>query len=209
MGLALSLGGLGRFNPGQDPKMGDMQVLAFEDKEASVDQDYFDATRGYPWPGSVPDAVLASPEGLEHPRKDMWDKSVYPPRRRAPWERKRPKLTHYERMLYNSIISISWQNVWYYRDRMNVPRGPCQLPVLRQAWTNGLVDENTLVWGQGLLDWIPAKNVTTLVAQVRTPEVRLATWLKKKMAIEPQYRRVRKQREKERNHTSSQVKKMF
>ena len=43
--------------------MGDMQVLAFEDKEASVDQDYFDATRGYPWPGSVPDAVLASPEG--------------------------------------------------------------------------------------------------------------------------------------------------
>jgi len=63
MGLALSLGGLGRFNPGQDPKMGDMQVLTFEDKESSIDQDYFDATRGYPWPGSVPDAVLASPEG--------------------------------------------------------------------------------------------------------------------------------------------------
>ena len=176
----------------------------------------------------------------------MFDKSVYPARRRAPWERKRPKLTHYERMLYNSIISISWQNVWYYRDRMNVPRGPCQLPVLRQvgrrrfflfalssvleltlsplslsmafslclrsqAWTNGLVDENTLVWGQGLLDWIPAKNVTTLVAQVRTPEVRLATWLKKKMAIEPQYRRVRKQREKEgKGKTkSTQVEKMF
>ena len=63
----------------------------------------------------------------------MFDKSVYPAKRRAPWERKRPKLTHYERMLYNSIISISWQNVWYYRDRMNVPRGPCQLPVLRQV----------------------------------------------------------------------------
>ena len=80
-----------------------------------------------------------------------------------------------------------------------------------QAWTNGLVDENTLVWGQGLLDWIPAKNVTTLVAQVRTPEVRLATWLKKKMAIEPQYRRVRKQREKEgKGKTkSTQVEKMF
>ena len=53
MGLALSLGGLGRFNPGQDPKMGDMQVLTFEDKESSIDQDYFDATRGYPWPGSL------------------------------------------------------------------------------------------------------------------------------------------------------------
>ena len=60
-----------------------------------------------------------------------------------------------------------------------------------------------------MLDWIPAKNVTTLVAQVRTPEVRLATWLKKKMAIEPQYRRVRKQREKERKHKSSQVQNMF
>ena len=72
MGLALSLGGLGRFNPGQDPKMGDMQVLAFEDKEASVDQDYFDATGGYPWPGSVPDAVLASPEGERENKRNSF-----------------------------------------------------------------------------------------------------------------------------------------
>lgn len=33
-------------------------------------------------------------------------------------------------------------------DRMSVPRGPCSLPVLREAWTQGVVDENTLVWGQ-------------------------------------------------------------
>ena len=34
------------------------------------------------------------------------------------------------------------------RDRMSTPRGPCSLPVLREAWTQGVVDENTLVWGQ-------------------------------------------------------------
>lgn len=209
MGIAQSLGGLGRFDPSQDPKVGDMQVLTFEDKKMTQDHDSFDATRGYPWPGSVPDAVLASPEGLERPPKDLWDTSVYPPRRRPPTQRRRPKLTHYERMLYNSVVSISWQNVWYYRDRMSTPRGPCPLPVLRQAWTNGIVDENTLVWGQGLLDWIPARNVTTLVAQIRTPEVRFATWLKKKLALEPRYRRIRKQRAKERLHTSNQVKNMF
>ena len=31
---------------------------------------------------------------------------------------------------------------------MSTPRGPCSLPVLREAWTQGVVDENTLVWGQ-------------------------------------------------------------
>lgn len=26
------------------------------------------------------------------------------------------------------------KNVWYYRDRLNVARGPCSLPVLKEAW---------------------------------------------------------------------------
>lgn len=30
-------------------------------------------------------------------------------------------------------------------DRMSVPRGPCSLPVLREAWVDGVIDENTLV----------------------------------------------------------------
>jgi hypothetical protein len=34
------------------------------------------------------------------------------------------------------------------RDRMSVPRGPCPLHVLKDAWVQGVVDENTLVWGQ-------------------------------------------------------------
>lgn len=101
------------------------------------------------------------------------------------------------------------------RDRMSSPRGPCSLPVLREAWTQGVIDENTLVWGQvrrtcphsrgaepqlifkpshsctacnsiphsrlaycprlcllvqGLADWLPVKNVRTLVPQIRTVE---------------------------------------
>jgi len=35
---------------------------------------------------------------------------------------------------------------------------------------NGVIDENTLVWGQGLADWLPVRNVRTLVPQIRTVE---------------------------------------
>jgi len=35
-----------------------------------------------------------------------------------------------------------------FRDRMSVPRGPCPLHVLKDCWVQGVVDENTLVWGQ-------------------------------------------------------------
>ncbi len=34
----------------------------------------------------------------------------------------------------------------------------------------GVIDENTLVWGQGLYDWLPAKNVKLLLPMIRTPE---------------------------------------
>ena len=42
--------------------------------------------------------------------------------------------------------------------------------VLRDCWVHGVVDENTLVWGQGLCDWLPIRNVRTLVPQIRTLE---------------------------------------
>jgi hypothetical protein len=51
-----------------------------------------------------------------------------------------------------------------------VARGPCNLHVLRDCWVHGVVDENTLVWGQGLCDWLPIRNVRTLVPQIRTVE---------------------------------------
>ena len=51
-----------------------------------------------------------------------------------------------------------------------VSRGPCNMHVLRDAWVHGVIDENTLVWGQGLADWLPVRNVRTLVPQIRTVE---------------------------------------
>lgn len=44
------------------------------------------------------------------------------------------------------IRAMTSRNVWYYRDRLSVPRGPCTMPVLREAWANGVIDETTLVW---------------------------------------------------------------
>ena len=58
----------------------------------------------------------------------------------------------------------------YYRDRLSVPRGPCNISVLRECWVHGVIDDGTLVWGQGLIDWLPVKNVRTLVPQIRTVE---------------------------------------
>ena len=42
--------------------------------------------------------------------------------------------------------------------------------VMRHCWMNGIIDENTLVWGQGLVDWLPVRNVRTLVPHIRTVE---------------------------------------
>uniref|UniRef100_A0A7S0R4W1 GYF domain-containing protein n=1 Tax=Pyramimonas obovata TaxID=1411642 RepID=A0A7S0R4W1_9CHLO len=53
-------------------------------------------------------------------------------------------------------------NIWYYRDRASVPRGPAPISTLRQCWINGMIDRNTLVWGQGLEEWVPLRNVRAL-----------------------------------------------
>ena len=41
---------------------------------------------------------------------------------------------HNERQVVDYVRTVTAKNVWYYRDRMSVPRGPCTLPVLREAW---------------------------------------------------------------------------
>ena len=58
----------------------------------------------------------------------------------------------------------------YYRDRLSTPRGPCNIWTLRDCWSSGVIDENTLMWGQGLADWVPAKNVNMLIPQIRNFE---------------------------------------
>lgn len=75
-----------------------------------------------------------------------------------------------ESFLINYVRNATKKNIWYYRDRCGVARGPAPLPTLKEAWTHGLIDEYTLVWGQGLVDFLPIRNVRTLTAQIRTPE---------------------------------------
>lgn len=55
------------------------------------------------------------------------------------------------------------------------------------------------------MDWLPINNVRTLTAQIRTPEVRLATWLRKTFVLKPAIERARKERAEHRNHVSDQL----
>merc|ERR1719265_1321742 len=90
----------------------------------------------------------------------------------------------------NAVIA---RNVWYYRDRLSTPRGPCTLPVLRESWAKGFIDDKTLIWGNGCIDWIPIRNIALLSSAIRTPEVQLATWLKKKLVLTGKLVQVRKE----------------
>ncbi|KAK3253011.1 hypothetical protein CYMTET_37717 [Cymbomonas tetramitiformis] len=85
-------------------------------------------------------------------------------------------------------------NIWYYRDRQNLPRGPCPLNSLRMAWINGIIDENTIVWGQGLEEWVPIRNVSALPALIRNFEVVVLTWAKKKLFMDRQLAQCKAQR---------------
>ena len=60
--------------------------------------------------------------------------------------------------------------------------------------------------GETLYDWLPIRNVRTLTAQIRTPEVRVATFLKKHLFLNPAIKALRKKTT--RDHESSQVDEM-
>merc|ERR550514_1907375 len=91
----------------------------------------------------------------------------------------------------NAVIA---RNIWFYRDRLSTIRGPCTLPVLREAWIKGIIDDKTLIWGNGLIDWIPIRNVCLLSSAIRTPEVQIASWLKKKISFEDKLNQIRRER---------------
>ena len=70
--------------------------------------------------------------------------------------------------------------MWFYRDRVGNCRGPAPLNTLRQCWVNGIVDEHTMVWGNGLSDWVPARNVRGLISNIRNPPTIIMHWLMRK-----------------------------
>ena len=59
-------------------------------------------------------------------------------------------------------------NIWYYKDRAGVARGPCTLTTVRKAWVHGVIDQYTLMWGQGLEAWYPMRNVVGLVTNIQS-----------------------------------------
>ena len=69
--------------------------------------------------------------------------------------------------------------MWYYRDRAGLPRGPCQLSTLRACWVNAIIDEFTIVWGQGLEAWYPIHNVVGLTANIQSYDGAAAALLHK------------------------------
>ncbi|CAG9461145.1 unnamed protein product [Pedinophyceae sp. YPF-701] len=161
-------------------------------------------------PGAGADGAPSEPKKVVRrvvKKKDAAvDDSKWEEKQRVPPSKIDGDIKEYMKIQY--CRDMTARNVWYYRDRLSTPRGPCTLSTLREAWVTGTVDENTLVWGEGLGDFIPIRNVRTLVAQIRTPEVKLATWLNKKLLIEPRLRMARKARG-EAAARSNQVDNMF
>ncbi|GFR45615.1 hypothetical protein Agub_g7022 [Astrephomene gubernaculifera] len=136
---------------------------------------------------------MSMPHQLDNaPPLTPWTGALRPVPRKIVLSPYQYEMINYQRMLLR-------KNIWYYRDRLNVPRGPCPLHVLKEAWVSGVVDENTLMWGHGLYDWLPAKNIKLLLAMVRTPEVRLATWIKRTFSLKPSLNRIREQRKDQRD----------
>jgi|ERR1712137_838055 len=101
------------------------------------------------------------------------------------------KATLNQKSQFDFIRKITNDNIWYYKDRINTTRGPCDLSILRICYSNGIIDENTLVWGNGLDSWLCIKNVKGLMNLIRIPEVQLAYWLKKEMVLKPLLNEVR------------------
>lgn len=92
------------------------------------------------------------------------------PFNRETWEPSKKKPDDNELWLMQYVRTQTGRNTWYYKDRCGVSRGPAPVPTMREAWVHGLIDENTLVWGQGQADFLPIKNVRYLIPQIRIPE---------------------------------------
>ena len=104
----------------------------------------------------------AAPKGAaEEPPSQPWQFKPY---------RGHKGVSDSDLFIINYVRTMTKKNPWYYRDRCGAARGPATMPIMREAWVNGIIDQNTLVWGQGLADFLPIKNVRTLTGQIRTPE---------------------------------------
>tara|TARA_B110000977_G_scaffold187662_1_gene255024 strand:- start:3124 stop:3609 length:486 start_codon:yes stop_codon:yes gene_type:complete len=68
-------------------------------------------------------------------------------------------------------------NIWFYRDRTGVPRGPMTINTVKKAYVNGIVDQHTLFWGNGLGDWVPLRNIRGMARCLSDPKTRFVKFL--------------------------------
>ena len=81
------------------------------------------------------------------------------------------------------------KNVWFYRDRTGLPRGPCTLNTVRKCYANGIVDQHTLFWGNGLGDWVPLRNIRGMASSLSDPKTKFVKFLVDKFAFPTKDRR--------------------
>ena len=85
------------------------------------------------------------------------------------------------------------RTIYWYRDRSGLPRGPMTIDILKKCWINGIIDENTLMWGNGLGDWVPMRNVRGMAEVLHEPKTVFLKWLTQKVAFPKADRRARRQ----------------
>lgn len=59
---------------------------------------------------------------------------------------------------------------WFYAFSGEEQNGPCTFESLGEAWKDGTIDGDTLVWTEGLGDWEPIANVTAFSAYAPPPK---------------------------------------
>ncbi|XP_057524323.1 protein TIC 56, chloroplastic [Amaranthus tricolor] len=62
---------------------------------------------------------------------------------------------------------------WYYKDRLGRTRGPCELIQLKTAWSAGIIDTHTFIWGEDMDEWAPIGMIYGVERAIATWEVRL------------------------------------
>ena len=75
------------------------------------------------------------------------------------------------------------RNIWFYRDRTGLPRGPMTIDTVKKCWIGGIIDEHTLVWGNGLGDWVPLRNIRGMGHVLNDPRTRFLKWITQKVAF--------------------------
>ncbi|KAL2901909.1 Protein TIC 56 chloroplastic [Bienertia sinuspersici] len=75
-----------------------------------------------------------------------------------------------EKRYYDFIMKTGG---WYYKDRLGRTRGPCELIQLKTAWSGGIIDTHTFIWGEDMDEWAPIGMIYGLEKAIASWEVRL------------------------------------